>query len=51
LDQGREDSGVLGRPPPAVMRGTDNRGSYLGLPVTHPESSTLLPMHMDGADG
>jgi uncharacterized protein (DUF58 family) len=34
LDQGREDRGVLRQPPPAVMRGRDNRGSYLGRPVT-----------------
>ena len=50
LDHGRGESEVLQRPPPAVMRGIDNRRSYLGCPVTHPESPTLLPMYMDGAD-
>jgi hypothetical protein len=47
LDHGRGERGVLRKPPPAVMRGINNRGSYLGH---HPESPTLLPMYMDGAD-
>ena len=45
----REGSVALQPPPPAVMRGIDNRGSYLGRPVSHPAS--LLPMYMDGTDG
>jgi hypothetical protein len=48
LGHGRGESVVLPPPPPAVMRGIDNRGSYLGRPVTH--SPKLLPMYMDGTD-
>lgn len=48
---GRGENVDLQPPPPAVMRGIDNRGSYLRHPVTHPKSPTLLPMYMDGANG
>jgi hypothetical protein len=34
LDDGGENRKVLRRPPPAVMQGRDNHGSYLGRPVT-----------------
>jgi hypothetical protein len=50
LVQGRENRGVLRQPPLVVMWGRDNRGSYLGRPVTHLESPTLPPRYMDGAD-
>jgi len=45
------ESIVLQPPPLAVMQSIDNHGSDVGCPVTHPVSPTLLPMHMDSADG